>query len=40
MDEGEPWTIESDSLLAAADVELHRELLALVEATAGPSRCG
>jgi myo-inositol-1(or 4)-monophosphatase len=27
--EGDPWTLESDSLLAAADPDLHAELLAL-----------
>jgi myo-inositol-1(or 4)-monophosphatase len=37
---GEPWTIESDSLLAAAHADLHRELLTLARATSGPSRCG
>jgi myo-inositol-1(or 4)-monophosphatase len=33
--EGEPWTIRSDSLLAAANPDLHRELVELVRATAG-----
>jgi myo-inositol-1(or 4)-monophosphatase len=33
--DGAPWTIESDSLLASANPGLHRELLDMVQATAG-----
>ena len=28
--EGAPWTLQSDSLLASADPELHRELVGMV----------
>jgi myo-inositol-1(or 4)-monophosphatase len=33
--DGAPWTLRSDSLLASADEELHRELLEMVRATTG-----
>ncbi len=31
--DGEPWTVESDTMLAAASQALHEELLAMVHAT-------
>lgn len=34
--DGEPWTLESDSIIASADTELHRELLALAAGSPGP----
>ena len=33
--DGAPWTLQSDSLLASANPTLHRELLDMVQATAG-----